>query len=273
MERTQKNSAPDTRLLLLTSDHWRHHLTADVLARNFNLVGIVSERRRRLQEGMTKEEDRIIKEYDEECAKKEEAYFGHAKEFPLAEDKVLRVSYGAGSGDKAYGWINERQPDYVALFSSSIIRGPLLDDYEGRMINLHLGLTPYYRGAANAFWPLVNGEPECLGATVHLVGSGLDRGDVLGQARPPNLSEDDGPRDASNKNVLSGIDLLVRCIRGYAWGTIAPVGQRLDIGREHRHRDYHAGAILAMKEKFAKGMMREYLKNKEARDRAKPIVD
>ena len=87
-------------ILLITSNHWRHHLGASVLAQHFNLVGIVSEERRMLQSGKTEEEDAVIKEYDRECAEKEEEYFGKAVAFPLPEEKILRVPYAQGSGKK-----------------------------------------------------------------------------------------------------------------------------------------------------------------------------
>ena len=259
-------------ILVITSSHWRHHLGASVLAQHFNLVAIVSEERRMLQSGKTEEEDAVIKEYDRECAKKEEEYFGKAVMFPLSEEKILRVPYAQGSGKEACDWIAARDPDYVILFSAGIIREPLLSMYRSRIINLHLGLTPYYRGSANAFWPLASGEPEGLGATVHLVVPEIDAGNILGQARPDNLKKEDGPRDASNKNVLSGLALLVRCIQGYAEGIITPQPQRTDVGKVFRHKDYSAKAILALKENFARGMMKSYLDHKEERDSTYPIV-
>ena len=33
------------------------------------------------------------------------------------------------------------------------------------MINVHLGLSPYYKGSATNFWPFVNNELQFLGVT------------------------------------------------------------------------------------------------------------
>ena len=260
-------------LVLLTSNHWRHHLGATILAQNFNLLGIVSECRRDLQSGKTPDEDKVIKAYDKECAEKEHEYFGDAAAFPLPEEKILRIPYGTCSGEKTIAWIKKFDPAFLILFSASIIHEPMLTLYKDRIINLHLGLTPYYRGYANAFWPLASGEPECLGATVHLVTPELDAGSILGQSRPDDLKEDDGPRDASNKNVISGIHLLTRCIQGYANGTIVPQSQRTDIGKVFRHKDYQAEAIVRLKKNFAIGMMKTYLNHKADRDHGRPIIE
>ncbi|TSC89647.1 MAG: formyl transferase [Parcubacteria group bacterium Gr01-1014_3] len=260
------------RLVLITSNHWRHHLAADYLNKNFNLLGIVSESRRQLKSGETPEEDRVIKDYDRECADKEREYFSKFDKFPLSEEKILRIDYGESSSQKVFDWIKNLNPDYIILVSSGVIKDSLLTEYSGRILNLHLGLTPYYRGSANAFWPLASGEPECLGATVHLVTPKLDGGDVLAQSRPEDARADDGPRDISNKNVLSGLDLLVKCIEGYANGLIKPQPQSFDVGRVFRHKDYNAQAILKLKENFANGMLKKYLDNKIERDRLKPII-
>ena len=260
-------------IVLITSCQWRHHLAAFLLAREFNLLGIISEARKGLQSGKTAEEDAVIKAYDGECAEKEEAYFGHATAFPLAQSDIMRVGYGEAANAGAYQWITKRSPDYVILFSAGIIREPLLSTYRNRIINLHLGLTPYYRGSGNAFWPLVLGDPEGLGATVHLVAPELDAGNILGQARPDGLIESDGPRDVSNKNVLSGFALLVRCIRGYADGTITPQPQKTGIGKVFRLKEYSAEAILTLKENFRNGMMKAYLREKENRDHTYPIIE
>lgn len=259
-------------IVLITSCQWRHHLGASLLAKHFNLLGIISEERKGLQSGKTAEEDAVIKEYDKECAEKEKEYFGHATAFPLSEEKILRIGYGQASSDEAYKRIMDLSPDYVIIFSAGIIREPLLSTYKNHIINLHLGLTPYYRGSGNAFWPLALGEPEGLGATVHLVVPELDAGNILGQVRPDGVTEHDGPRDISNKNVLSGLNLLVRCIRGYADGTITPQSQRTDIGKVFRLKEYSAQAILALKENFRNGMMKTYLEHKAARDSRYPII-
>ncbi|GEM_PF-2123502 len=259
-------------IVLITSCQWRHHLGASLLAKHFNLLGIISEERKGLQSGKTEEDDAVIKAYDEECAQKEKEYFGHAVAFPLPEEKILRVGYSQAATEESYKWITDLKPDYIILFSAGIIREPLISTYKNRIINLHLGLTPYYRGSGNAFWPLALGEPEGLGATVHLVVSELDAGNILGQARPEGVEESDGPRDISNKNVISGLELLVRCIQGYADDTITPQSQRTDIGRVFRLKEYSAQAILTLKENFRNGMMGSYLEHKAKRDARYPII-
>lgn len=75
--------------------------------------------------------------------------------------------------------------DVTIVFGASYIKTPLVDHLiERRAINLHMGVSPYFRGAACNFWALHNGRPELVGATVHYLSRGLDSGGMLFHALP-----------------------------------------------------------------------------------------
>ncbi|MDR0758781.1 MAG: phosphoribosylglycinamide formyltransferase, partial [Treponema sp.] len=76
----------------------------------------------------------------------------------------------------------------------SILEGGIVDEYAGRIINLHPALLPKY-GGAGMYGERVHravlaaGEAES-GCTVHLVDAGTDTGPVLLQRRVPVLAGD-----------------------------------------------------------------------------------
>jgi phosphoribosylglycinamide formyltransferase-1 len=76
----------------------------------------------------------------------------------------------------------------------SILAGPLLDAYAGRIINLHPSLLPKF-GGGGMYGEKVHravleaGEKES-GCTVHLVDAGADTGPVLLQRKVPVLPSD-----------------------------------------------------------------------------------
>lgn len=83
--------------------------------------------------------------------------------------------------------LKERLPKDVDLIVLagflSIIKSPLTEEYQGRMINLHPSLLPKFGG--KGMWGmnvheavLEAGEKE-TGATVHFVTSGIDEGDII----------------------------------------------------------------------------------------------
>ncbi|MBI1202243.1 MAG: methionyl-tRNA formyltransferase [Rhodopseudomonas sp.] len=76
--------------------------------------------------------------------------------------------------------------DVIVVFGASWIKGQLIDALiERKALNIHMGISPYYRGSACNFWALYDGNPDLVGATIHLLSKGLDSGDMLFHALPP----------------------------------------------------------------------------------------
>lgn len=81
--------------------------------------------------------------------------------------------------------------EHYLVFGSSFIRGWLADTLVNRRaINIHMGLSPYYRGTACNFWALYDDRPAFVGATVHLLSRGLDNGPILFHVRPNFYGQD-----------------------------------------------------------------------------------
>jgi methionyl-tRNA formyltransferase len=73
----------------------------------------------------------------------------------------------------------------IIIFGSSYIKGDLIDKLVGKKaINIHMGISPYYRGSSCNFWALYDKKPELVGATIHYISKGLDSGKVLFHALP-----------------------------------------------------------------------------------------
>jgi len=83
------------------------------------------------------------------------------------------------------------QPDVIAVFGTSLIKGALLERGRLGIVNLHGGLSPHYRGADCAFWALHNGEPEQVGCTLHFIDAGIDSGDLIAHVCPEVKKNDD----------------------------------------------------------------------------------
>jgi len=86
---------------------------------------------------------------------------------------------------------DELEPDLIAVFGTSLIRGELLKKGRLGMVNLHGGLSPEYRGADCTFWALYNGEPEKIGCTLHYIDAGIDTGRLIAHVSPEIRPDDD----------------------------------------------------------------------------------
>mgnify|MGYP001101419965 CR=1 FL=1 len=81
--------------------------------------------------------------------------------------------------------------DLYLVFGSSFIKGWLISELvEKRAVNIHMGLSPYYRGSSCNFWALYDEKPAFVGATVHLLSPGLDNGPALFHVRPDYQGQD-----------------------------------------------------------------------------------
>lgn len=85
----------------------------------------------------------------------------------------------------------ENQPDVIAVFGTSLIKGPLLKLGKYGIVNLHGGLSPHYRGADCTFWALYNGQPDQVGCTLHFINEGIDTGKLIAHVSPEIKETDD----------------------------------------------------------------------------------
>jgi len=122
------------------------------------------------------------------------------------------------------------RPDVIAVFGTSLIRGPLLGKGRFGIVNLHGGLSPEYRGADCTFWALHNGEPEKVGCTIHFIDAGIDTGRLIAHVSPAVKPGDDeltlfwrAVRDSADVYA----EVIERLGRGEALGERQPGKGRL----------------------------------------------
>lgn len=81
-------------------------------------------------------------------------------------------------------------PDWVVCSGFMRILGaPLLERFEGRILNTHPALLPSFPGAHGVRDALAHGV-KVTGCTVHVVDAGVDTGPILAQAAVPVLDTD-----------------------------------------------------------------------------------
>ena len=73
--------------------------------------------------------------------------------------------------------------DIVICYGSSLIKPDLIDAYKGKFLNVHLGLSPYYKGSGTNIFPIIDKRPEMVGATFMYIDQGIDTGDIIHQIK------------------------------------------------------------------------------------------
>jgi phosphoribosylglycinamide formyltransferase 1 len=86
--------------------------------------------------------------------------------------------------------LSGQQSDLAISFFTRQLKGRLLSEYQGRLINFHPSLLPACPGLSG-FEDSIRSRTTVLGSTVHLVDRGLDTGTPLMQSlliRPPDCN-------------------------------------------------------------------------------------
>ena len=75
--------------------------------------------------------------------------------------------------------------ELIVVFGATWIRPPLIDHLVAhRAVNIHMGLSPWYRGSSSNFWAMFDDRPDLVGATIHYIPSPMfihERNGLLAQ--------------------------------------------------------------------------------------------
>ena len=137
--------------------------------------------------------------------------------------------------------------DIYIVYGSSYIKGELIEFLmKKRVINIHAGVSPYYRGAGCNFWALYDGNPHLVGATIHLLSKGLDSGPILYHAMSDLKTN---PFEYTMSTVKSAFHSIGERIKDSSILKIKPIFQ--DKNKEIRY---------SKKNDFNENVVKEYFK-------------
>lgn len=167
---------------------------------------------------------------------------GHPRDWPPVE--VLEVD--RINDPEVLNLLDRSEPRVVAVSGTSLVREPLLS-HSGpeAFLNLHTGLSPFYKGGPNCtLWALACGEPQYVGSTIHVLDPGIDSGAIVLSAHTP-LLETTTLAQAVCASVEVGHRLYVRVLSALAAGrTLRPVPQAtLGEGRTFFTREWSAAEM------------------------------
>lgn len=107
-----------------------------------------------------------------------------------------------------------RKPRLVVVSGAPLLGRSIIEAAGGRMINLHPGYAPQYRGRYGSFWPIYNREPHLVGTTVHFIDEGVDTGPIIAQELVA-FEPDDTLGAITCRQHRAGGELLVRCLQRF----------------------------------------------------------
>ena len=139
--------------------------------------------------------------------------------------------------------------DVYVVFGSSYIKGELVDFLvKQKAINIHAGVSPYYRGTDCNFWALYDDNPHLVGTTIHLLSKGLDSGPMLYHAMS-NIKTN--PFEYTMSTVKSAFHSITERVKDGSIFKIKSVVQ--DKSKEVRY---------SKKSEFSEEVVKEYFEKK-----------
>lgn len=191
------------------------------------------------------------------------------------EGQVLTVSEGteilytqgvnAINEPEYQAWIRNLCPDVIAVCGASILKQDILSIPRHGVLNLHGGLSQFYRGLFTTDWAIHNSEPEYVGATVHFVSEGVDDGDIVYQGRPV-IEENDHPNRLYEKVVRLGVRMMVQAVRDIE-DSRCQASKLNTKGRLYLNDMFDVRAKRKTWRQLGKGVIPDYLSNQAQRDR------
>lgn len=255
------------RVILLTGEGLPHRLLAAQLAQQVELVGILVQRRvpstggraaglkarlrqllgnglyrRALAAKRALTTPRIVRRVERiegQLRRRAEAEMVDSlgasppKGWPGGVEVVVKRSPNLKS---AVAWCQQRAPDLILVYGTSILKGSMIRVPRRGVLNAHSSMLPHFRGVFSEFWQTLEGRLETAGVTVHFIDEGVDTGDLVLQQRSscePGID----PYRLRCKNVLTTLEIYPRAAQLVLSGEAEPRGQEASDQPTYRSRD------------------------------------
>jgi len=196
-------------------------------------------------------------------------YFGNKwrgpeKDVPILETENINA-------DEVYRRIAEAKPDVILVCGTSVLR-ERITAAAPLVINLHVGLSPYYRGMYCTQWALLNRDPHNIGVTIHKVTRDIDGGDIAAQKRV-EVTPDDTVHSINMRIYREGTELALALLKKIDNGwNLGFTAQDLTLGRFYYIRELTPRLARKVKRIERSGLLVEVLENPSRKDKL-PIVE
>lgn len=128
--------------------------------------------------------------------------------------------------------------DFIISFGyRHIIKKNIIDKFPNKIINLHISLLPYNRGADPNLWSYLEDTPK--GVTIHYIDENIDTGDILLQKEVLDDIEKDTLKTSYDRLINEMVTLFENNAENILNGFINAFQQphNIAVGSEHKLKD------------------------------------
>jgi len=253
------------KLLVISGSHPRHKFAVKPLTE----IGIETLVIKIGRENMIPEPPVHLDKIDTDNFKKhfkerelaEEFYFGNTEFVKNKNLEYWEPDISDINSPEVTAKIIDFNPTIAVVFGSGLLNDRLLKILPEHTVNLHLGLSPHYKGSATLFWPFYMLEPQFAGFTIHKIVKRIDAGVIYSQGTPV-LEFTDGIHDVGCKTVIEAQHELLRLVMHLIEGNRVNTAEQKGTGKLWLVSDFKAHHLRIIYSTFSNSIVAEHLNGK-----------
>jgi len=251
------------RIVVITGDELRHQYFRMKIASDPRIEVLASYCENQDKEDFknatsSREISPLDKNHFDARTKSEMEFFEESIKVLADESNPRKILRGAINDDYIVAEIENLDADLLVCYGSSLIKSTLLNTFKRRFLNVHLGLSPYYRGSGTNVWPLINSEPDLVGATFMHLDEGIDTGEIIHQIRA-EIFNGDSPHSIGNRLIKKMTETCCDVILSFSELKVQ-VQPKLK-GKLYFVKDFDLEACSKLYTNFEEGMITKYIED------------
>jgi methionyl-tRNA formyltransferase len=267
------------KILILTGNELRHQFFRKLLA-SVSSIDVVHSYCEVTQDinkaliGSSDNETSLREKHLNLRSQTEADFFSLFNQHIIDKSNPLLIKKGEVNETKNVNQIIDLNPDLIIAYGCSIIKSELLDIFKERFINIHLGLSPYYRGSATNYWPFVNNELSCVGVTFMQIDEGIDTGAIIHQERAIIFAADN-IHTIGCRLIKDMTYSCARIVDLYPSINLSQtvIQQQTNVPlRYYRKKDFTEDSVKSAYHNIRNRMIENYLIKKEELDKEYPLI-
>ncbi len=259
------SSKRNMNIVILTGNEIRHKYFRIRMAndKRFHVINSFCEdQEKSLSRRISNDNDssQLMKKHAFDRNKSEEKFFLEYIKNSKDLSNPMIIKKGAINDREIVFQIDKLSPDLIICYGTSIIKSYLIEKYKKRFLNVHLGLSPYYRGSGTNIFPIINKELHMIGTTFMYLNEGIDTGKIIHQFRA-NIHKSDSLHEIGNRLITNMTEVFSDII--YKFNYLTEEKQPGDPGKVYTNKDFNNKSCELLYDLLSNGIIREYKQKKE----------
>lgn len=254
------------KVILFRADQTRHKALAHLLnSKGYLIAQVIEQQSENLSPNSS-----LVTEHFKAREQFEKDFFSDATSHNFVNVPVITIRSNLINSKDTIKFISHIDFDIAITFGVSILNSETINALNDKILGIHLGLSPYYRGSGTNFFPFVNNELEAVGYTLMHLDKGTDTGQIVHQGRAP-IVLGDSIHTIGNRNIRMLFVDIVKLIESKLDFSISKSQILRDSNRYYRKKDFSEQSLITALENLNNGLVERYLSDASNMNSRYPI--